>query len=61
MKTNYDSLVDYLIKYNFKITDSEELQKKISGMTAKEIISAMEDAEVIKRNLCSTSLGKELN
>lgn len=61
MKEKHDSLVEYLIKYNFKILDSEELQKKISGMTAKDIISAMEYAEKIKTSLNSTSLGRELN
>lgn len=55
-------LVDYLINSNFgMISSSEELEKNISGMTAKQIIEAMENAKKIQDSLKATSLGRELN
>lgn len=56
-----DWLTDYLINHNFSVPNTEELQERISGMTAQQIIEAMESAKQIQDRLSSTSLGKELN
>jgi len=56
-----DWLVDYLVSHNFNVEDSDKLIDKITGMTAQDILSAMEKAKVINDRLNSTSLGKELN
>jgi hypothetical protein len=53
-------LVDYLVKHNFNIPANVDLQKTISGMTAQQIIQAMEIAKDIQSRLMSTSLGREL-
>jgi len=54
-------LTNYLITHKFGVVDYEELQRMISGMTAGQIINAMEVAKQIQDRLSSTSLGKELN
>lgn len=53
-------LIDYLVKHNFNIPANVDLQKTISGMTAQQIIQAMEIAKDIQSRLMSTSLGREL-
>lgn len=55
------TLTDYLLKCNFSVKDTLELQKMIAGMTADQIIGAMESAKKIQDQLNSTSLGKELS
>jgi len=59
-QTKEEFLIDYLIKNNFSATSSKDLEKAISGMTAHQIIKAMEIAKSIQDNLNATSLGKEL-
>jgi hypothetical protein len=59
-QTKEEFLIDYLIKNNFSATSSKDLEKAISGMTAQQIIKAMEIAKNIQTNLNATSLGKEL-
>lgn len=54
-------LTDYLVNHNFSVVNTEELQENISGMTAEQIIQAMESARKIQESLSSTLLGKELN
>lgn len=54
-------LTDYLVNHNFSVVNTDELQEQISGMTAEQIIQAMESARKIQDMLSSTSLGKELN
>jgi hypothetical protein len=53
-------LVDYLLRNNFNIVNTLELQKKISGMTSTQILDAMKQAKELQQNLASTELGKEL-
>lgn len=53
-------LINYLLKYNFNVPSPIDLQKTISGMTAEQIIQAMEIAKDIQSKLMSTSLGREL-
>jgi response regulator of citrate/malate metabolism len=59
-QTKEEFLIDYLIKNNFSATTNKDLEKAISGMTAQQIIKAMEIAKNIQTNLNATSLGKEL-
>ncbi len=61
MKTQKEWLVNHLVDNNFNLENTEDLVKKISGMTAQEIIDSMETARVINNRLNSTSLGKELS
>lgn len=61
MKENKQTiLINYLLKYNFNVPSPIDLQKTISGMTAEQIIQAMEIAKDIQSKLMSTSLGREL-
>jgi len=53
-------LVNYLINNNFQIEDHGELLSHITGMTAGQIIDAMEKAKQLQTELNSTGLGKEL-
>lgn len=55
-----DWLVNYLINNGFSVKNTLELQEKINGMTASQIIDAMETAKTIRENLDSTPLGREL-
>jgi hypothetical protein len=55
-----DWLFEYLVKYSFNVPDSIDLQKEIAGMTADEIIEAMEKAKEIHDRLKTSSLGREL-
>jgi hypothetical protein len=59
-QTKQEFLINYLIKNNFSTTSCKDLEKAISGMTAGQIIKAMEIAKSIQDNLNATSLGKEL-
>ncbi len=61
MKTQKEWLVNHLVDNNFNLENTEDLVKKISGMTAQEIIDSMETARLINDRLNSTSLGKELS
>lgn len=58
--TKQDWLVNYLINNGFSVKNTLELQEKINGMTATQIIEAMETAKTIRENLDSTPLGREL-
>jgi hypothetical protein len=53
-------LRDYLVQYGFNVPEVVDLQTKISGMSADEIITAMEQAKLICDRLKDSSLGKEL-
>lgn len=55
-----DWLVSYLLTHGFMVMNTEELQTRISGMTALQIIEAMERAKNIKDQLQLSPLGKEL-
>lgn len=55
-----DWLVNYLINNGFCVKNTLELQERINGMTASQIIDAMETAKTIRENLDSTPLGREL-
>jgi len=59
-QTKQTLLIDYLVKHNFNIPANIDLQKTISGMTAQQIVQAMEIAKDIQSRLMSTSLGREL-
>lgn len=59
-QTKQTMLIDYLVKHNFNIPANVDLQKTISGMTAQQIVQAMEIAKDIQSRLMSTSLGREL-
>jgi hypothetical protein len=59
-QTKQTLLIDYLVKHNFNIPANVDLQKTISGMTAQQIVQAMEIAKDIQSRLMSTSLGREL-
>lgn len=56
-----DWLVHHLVSNGFSEVEISVLESKISGMTAIEIIDAMETAKKIRDTLNSTLLGKELN
>lgn len=60
-QTKQTMLIDYLVKHNFNIPANVDLQKTISGMTAQQIVQAMEIAKDIQSRLMSTSLGRELS
>lgn len=60
-KKQQDWLTEHLINSKFNLENTEDLIKKISGMTAQEIIESMEAAKLISDRLNSTSLGKELS
>jgi hypothetical protein len=53
-------LINYLVNHNFTVDNANELQKKISGMTASQIIEAMKIARDLQEKLGSTALGREL-
>ena len=59
-QTKQTMLIDYLVKHNFNIPANVDLQKTISGMTAQQIVQAMEIAKDIQSRLMTTSLGREL-
>jgi hypothetical protein len=60
MSNKKDNLREVLIKYSFNVPMEVDLQALIAGMTADEIIAAMEEAKIINDGLKSTSLGREL-
>jgi hypothetical protein len=53
-------LVNYLLNHGFVVKNTTELQEKISGMTAQDIVKAMETAKAMQDELNSTPLGREL-
>jgi len=53
-------LVTYLVDNNFATEDYAKLLSLISGMTAGQIIEAMEQAKQLQKELSSTGLGREL-
>lgn len=53
-------LVNYLLNHGFVVKNTTELQEKISGMTAQDIVKAMETAKSMQDELNSTPLGREL-
>lgn len=58
--TKQEWLVGYLVNHGFVVKNTLELQQKIAGMTAQDIIKAMEIAKNIQEELNSTPLGREL-
>lgn len=60
MTTKQDQLVNYVVTNGFLVTNSKEIEKYVSGMTANEIIDALEKALSIKQSLSQSSLGREL-
>lgn len=58
--TKQEWLVNYLITHGFLVKNTLELQSRISGMTANQIIEAMEKARNLREELNSSPLGKEL-
>lgn len=53
-------LVNYLLTNGFLVKNTIELQTKISGMTANQIIEAMEKAKSLREGLEASPLGREL-
>lgn len=60
-KTKQEWLTKYLLNCGFTVSADVDLQSQISGMTAQQIIVAMETAKKLMDNLNATSLGRELN
>lgn len=59
--TKQEWLINYLLTHGFLVKNTKELQEKINGMTANDILAAMEVAKSIQDELNSTPLGRELN
>ena len=59
--TKQEWLKNYLISCDFHIPTENNIQERLSGLTAIQIVQAMEDAKKILDKLKKTSLGKELN
>lgn len=59
--TKQEWLKNYLVGCNFDIPAGSDLQEKLSGLTAVQIVQAMEDAKKLLDKLNKTSLGRELN
>jgi hypothetical protein len=59
--TKQEWLKNYLISCDFHIPAENNIQDRLSGLTAIQIVQAMEDAKKILDKLKKTSLGKELN
>jgi hypothetical protein len=57
--TQQEKLVNYLINTDNVV--NEEIDYVIAGMTAQEIVSALEVVKNIRYNLNCSSLGRELN
>ena len=60
MTAKQDWLVNYVINNGFLASNSKELEKYVSGMTANDIIEALEKALAIRQKLSESSLGREL-
>lgn len=60
MTTKQDQFVNYVVTNGFIVSNSKEIEKYISGMTANDVIIALEKALAIKQNLSQSSLGREL-
>lgn len=52
-------LIEYLLNSKF-LFNPADLEEKISGMTATQIINAMEAAKTLQTDLNNTPLGREL-
>ncbi len=59
--TKQEWLKNYLVSCDFYIPADDNLQEKLSGLTALQIVQAMEDAKKILDKLKNTSLGRELS
>lgn len=59
--TKEEWLKNYLVSCDFNIPAESNLQEKLSGLTALQIVQAMEDAKKILDKLKKTPLGRELN
>jgi hypothetical protein len=59
--TKQDWLKNYLVGCDFNIPEESNLQEKLAGLTALQIVQAMEDAKKILDKLKKTTLGRELN
>jgi hypothetical protein len=59
--TKQEWLKNYLVGCNFNIPAESDLQERLRGLTAVQIVQAMEDAKKHLDNLNKTSLGRELN
>jgi hypothetical protein len=59
--TKQEWLKNYLVGCNFNIPAESNLQEKLSGLTAVQIVQAMEDAKKQLDKLNKTPLGRELN
>jgi hypothetical protein len=59
--TKQEWLKNYLVGCNFNIPAESDLQEKLRGLTAVQIVQAMEDAKKQLDKLNKTSLGRELN
>jgi hypothetical protein len=57
--TSQEKLINYLINTDTPV--NEEIDYVIAGMTAQEIVTALEVVKNIRSNLNSSSLGRELN
>lgn len=59
--TKQEWLTKYLLNHGFSVSLDVELESRISGMTAEQIILAMETAKKLRDSLNATSLGRELD
>jgi hypothetical protein len=59
--TKQEWLKNYLVGCNFDIPAESNLQEKLAGLTALQIVQAMEDAKKQLDRLNKTPLGRELN
>lgn len=57
--TKEEWLVNYLLS-NGVLINPVDLEEKISGMTATQILKAMEAARTLQSDLSNTPLGREL-
>ena len=57
--TSQEKLINYLINTDTPV--NEEIDYVIAGMTAQEIVTALEVVKNIRFNLNASSLGRELN
>lgn len=59
--TKQEWLKNYLVVCDFNIPEGSNLQERLTGLTALQIVQAMEDAKKLLDSLKKTSLGRELN
>lgn len=60
MTSKQEWLVNYVVSNGFLVSNSKELESYISGMTANDIIEALDKALSIRQKLSESSLGREL-